>query len=249
MFIASVAGSIAMLAGSLHLGQPRKAWRAFLGWRKSWFSREVIAMGLFLLFALLSACTMLSPATQPLAKLLVPFAALTGLLTVASSAMIYIATRRDFWNARWTLGKFFGTTLLLGAASALATSAFAGGSHAECVAAVVALAVATLAKLAYEREVFAHLTDEESAAQTPLGRAARLLAGELNGFVRVRIGCAILGGVLLPVIALLESETIPASVSTISLVAFGLVVAGESIERYLFFTAVVPQKMPGSLAS
>ena len=33
--------------GALHLGQPLKAWRSFLGWRKSWFSREVIVFGAF----------------------------------------------------------------------------------------------------------------------------------------------------------------------------------------------------------
>ena len=47
-------------------------------------------------------------------------AAVAGLLGVFCSAMIYVDTRREFWSASQCFAKFFGTTLLLGAASALA---------------------------------------------------------------------------------------------------------------------------------
>src|SRR5213075_2707713 len=50
-----VTGLVALIAGSLHLGQPLKAWRSFLGWRNSWFSREVIALSAFVFLILLAA--------------------------------------------------------------------------------------------------------------------------------------------------------------------------------------------------
>src|SRR6266581_3153925 len=49
--VAAVMGLFAVGLASLHLGKPLKAWRAFLGWRKSWFSREVIVFSGYLLLA------------------------------------------------------------------------------------------------------------------------------------------------------------------------------------------------------
>jgi hypothetical protein len=52
--IASVAlaATIAGIAASFfHLGRPLKAWRVFLGLRRSWMSREIVAFGLFVLLA------------------------------------------------------------------------------------------------------------------------------------------------------------------------------------------------------
>src|SRR5688500_16389071 len=41
-----LAGIIGLGASMFHLGQPSRAWRIFLGWRKSWLSREAMAFGL-----------------------------------------------------------------------------------------------------------------------------------------------------------------------------------------------------------
>ena len=64
LLIALVVGAVALVAGSLHLGQPLKAWRSFLGWRKSWFSREVIALGGFVALIALAVMTNLLPITK-----------------------------------------------------------------------------------------------------------------------------------------------------------------------------------------
>ena len=36
---------LGLTASVLHLGKPMKAWRSFLGWRKSWLSREILVLG------------------------------------------------------------------------------------------------------------------------------------------------------------------------------------------------------------
>lgn len=246
LLVALIAGMVALIAGSQHLGQPLKAWRSFLGWRKSWFSREVIALGGFVSLVASAAAAMWSPAVEPLEIVLAPLAAMAGLATVICSAMIYVKTRRDFWSASRSFSKFFGTTLLLGAATTMAVLAFVNPDSAAFVASGIVLVVATLAKLALERRIFSHLVDEETAAQTPLNKSARLLAGELNAFVRGRIALAVIGGVVLPLMLLshIASET-----GALAVVATVLCVAGEFLERYLFFTAVATQKMPGGLAS
>lgn len=97
---AGVGGSI------LHLGRPLLAWKAFLGLRKSWLSREIVAFGMWMPLAALFALTM-----SPLAGVA---ALLAGLGSVFCSAMVYIDTRREFWRAERTMIRFFGTTAVAG---------------------------------------------------------------------------------------------------------------------------------------
>jgi DMSO reductase anchor subunit len=237
---------VALIAGSLHLGQPLKAWRSFLGWRKSWFSREVIALGGFVGLITLAVITKWLPIATSFGVVFAALAALVGVITVACSAMIYVKTRRDFWDASRSFPKFFGTTLLLGAAVTMAVRSFTKPDGGVLVASAIALVVATLVKLGIERRIFAHLVDEEAVGQTPLNKTARLLANELNGFVRARIALGAIGGVVVPLIMLVQIES---EVTLLAIVSSVLCVAGEFLERYLFFTAVVTQKMPGGVAS
>jgi Fe-S-cluster-containing dehydrogenase component/DMSO reductase anchor subunit len=244
---ALVTGVVALIAGSLHLGQPLKAWRSFLGWRNSWFSREVIALSGFVFLILLA--TFAAWFIHPYEKLLTMLAAVSGVVTVSCSAMIYVKTRREFWSGPQSFGKFFGTSLLLGAAMALSTSAIYGGSKAFFAIAAATVAVVTIIKLAFECRILKHLVHPETPVQTPLNKTARLLAGELNSFLRMRIAFGVIGGVILPIIALSDIASGSTINPVFSTAVFALCVAGEFLERYLFFTAVVTQKMPGGLAS
>ena len=55
-----------------------------------------------------------------------------------------------------------------------------------------------------------------------------------------------LGGVVLPLILLAQGQS---AASLLAMVSAVLCVVAEFLERYLFFTAVVTQKMPGGVAS
>ena len=236
MIAALAAGAAGLGIGALHLGQPLKAWRAFLGWRKSWFSREVIVFGAFMpLLAMVAALLWFKPAIDFEGKLLIAVPAAAGVLGVFCSAMIYADTRREFWSATQSLVKFFGTTLLLGSAMALV---FTG----RPVFAVM-LVVSSAAKLAIEHRIFRHLRDAETSGLSPLSKTARLLVGELGLCARLRVACGFLGGVIVPVLFLLAPTPLLAGAALLSCVA------GELLERYLFFTAVVTRKMPGSPAA
>lgn len=247
LVVALVTGSVAMAAGSLHLGQPLKAWRSFLGWRNSWFSREVIALGAFVFLILFA--TGAAWFIHPLEKYLTVLAAIAGAVTVTCSAMIYVKTRREFWSPPQAFGKFIGTVLLLGAAAAFTTSAFHGSSKAYITTAAAFVAFVTLIKLAFEQRILKYLVDAETPMQTPLNKTARLLAGELNRFLRLRIAIGVIGGLVLPMIAVGGIATGSAMNAFVAASALALCLVGEFLERYLFFTAVVTQKMPGGLAS
>lgn len=241
--VSAVVGALALVIASLHLGKPLKAWRAFLGWRKSWFSREVIVFAGYMPLAAVHAAAFWFTPLAAFQKAIVVAAAVTGLLGVVCSAMIYVDTRREFWSAAQTFGKFLGTTLLLGAATTFAICFLTSSvSPPVLVALAVFLFVVTVTKLAFEHRIFRHLVDEETLLLTPLNKSARLLEGQLGLVARMRVACAVLGGLLLPPLLLLNG-------GGLALTALALCVVGELLERYLFFTAVAPVTMPGGVAA
>lgn len=258
--IAATVGALALGIASLHLGRPLKAWRAFLGWRKSWFSREVIAFGAFVPLAGLAAFVLcLSRGSQSVLNwderstliLLVQIAAAAaGLLGVTCSAMIYADTHREFWRASQCFGKFFGTTLILGTAVALPLYACTTPAANPPPAALVALLfAATTIKLAFEHRIFRNLVDEQTSRLTPLNKTARLLAGKLGFAARSRVGCAILGGMILPLLLFLNFASGGGLGAGLALIALIFCIGAELLERYLFFAAVAPAKMPGNMAA
>lgn len=92
-------------ASVLHLGQPTRAWRFFLGLRTSWLSREILV---FSAFAPLALSTLLWPDSNILRAAV----AATGLVGVICSAMIYIDTRRRFWAPLFTHVRFLSTAVI-----------------------------------------------------------------------------------------------------------------------------------------
>lgn len=152
-----VAGALGLGASVFHLGQPLRAWRIFLGWRKSWLSREALVFGAW--FGIATA-TLVLPALASLS-------AAVGVAGLACSAMIYIDTRRHFWRAAQTGPRFFGTAIV----SALAITA------APIAAFVLLAKLAWESRTAFDGSVTARLQ------RGPLRRAVALR--DVCGFVAV----------------------------------------------------------------
>jgi formate dehydrogenase iron-sulfur subunit len=263
--VALLLGFLALGASTMHLGRPLEAWRSFVGLRTSWLSREIIVFGLFAMLALIYAASFWLPAVSRFVN--IPFwrelsssplqnafgigVAVTGLAGVFCSMMIYRDTRRTFWRTTITTLKFTGTMLLLGPATILFTmtlqSVFAPAIAAQptfrhlVVLLCGFLAVTMTAKLLWELTVFAHLKDRE---WTDMKRTALLMSGVLKRAAVPRFVCGALGGVVIPV--LVAFGALPPVIAT-GILPFALL--GELLERYLFFTAVIPPKMPGGIAS
>ena len=267
---ALVFGLLALAASTLHLGRPQYAFRAVLGLRKSWLSREIVAFGMFAsLAAAYSLSMLLPPAWLPAAadgalhsiqKALAAGVLLTGFGGIVCSIMIYQCTQRPFWNGTSATVKFLLTTLWLGLATTLLTTAagaFWSGSQggtgalplfAETLSKGLVLTAA--AKLLFEASLFAQLWRKQN---TPLKRSALLMMGELAGASQARFACGVLGGLALP-LALLATVRSPSGpgpdtgvCALLAILIFVVSVAGELLERYLFFTAAVAPKMPGGL--
>src|SRR5262249_16833879 len=98
---------LALGASVFHLGPPLPAWRAVLGLRTSWLSREALAFGLFAKLGVAYAASVAAPLLPAfpgkdlviaLAPALRLGAALVGLAGVFCSMMVYVATRREQWS-------------------------------------------------------------------------------------------------------------------------------------------------------
>jgi Fe-S-cluster-containing dehydrogenase component/DMSO reductase anchor subunit len=243
-FLSVTVGAFGLAVASLHLGKPLKAWRSFLGWRTSWFSREVIALSAFVSLAGIS---LLLPDHNVWSSALNILTAAAGVAGVACSAMIYADTRREFWSASQCFARFFGTTLILGAMTALCVQAFTfTASNSVFISLLLFRVAASAAKFAFERQIFRHWVDENTVVLTPLNRTARLLDGPLGLAWRLRVACGLLGNIVLPVSILANvggSGMLPWTLASLA-----VCLVGELLERYLFFSAVAPAKMPGGIA-
>jgi formate dehydrogenase iron-sulfur subunit len=263
--VALFLGLLAIGASTMHLGRPLYAWRAFVGLKTSWLSREIIVFGLFAGCALIYAGSFWLPAVSRF--ITVPFArelssppiqhalgicvAMSGLAGVFCSIMIYQDTRRPFWRMTVTSLKFVGTTLLLGPATILFAMLVQSGfdpsissqvPHREIVNLLCGfIAAVTTAKLLWELAVFTHLHD---AGWTDMKRTAILMSGELKREAVGRFVCGAVGGIILPVLGLFGVRNVGTALGIL-----GLLLLGELLERYLFFTAVIPPKMPGGIPS
>ena len=232
----------------LHLGQPLRAWRVFLGLRTSWLSREAVLLGKFTAMLLLAVALMAIEFSWPEAKvfqqfpaaldrLLLGLALALGIAGVLSSAMIYIVTRRELWNSSRTLGRFGGSSLVLG---------FVFTATIQCTAQTAACAVFALAgKLIWEWSYFlAHHRPTDSAFEA---RSRRLVHGELWLWALSRIALGWFGVALCLAAAAMFYFSWNGSGCAVMLVVCVLVTSGEIFERLLYFSSVVYDRMPGML--
>lgn len=100
-FVLAAAG---MAGALLHLGRPAMAWKALRNLRRSWLSREVLALSLYAGAAGLAVAV---PAfTVP--------AALVGVVGVLASAMLYVVPGRPAWHTPLTPVRFLATAAATG---------------------------------------------------------------------------------------------------------------------------------------
>ncbi|QDU60507.1 Anaerobic dimethyl sulfoxide reductase chain B [Planctomycetes bacterium Pan216] len=261
--VALFVGLLALGSSTLHLGRPLYAFRAIVGLRKSWLSREIVLFGLFANMAMFySAYSCYEWVFQrPLLDLgswLDAGIVTVGVVAIFSSAMIYHDTRRPYWHLGRSLSKFLLTALILGISVNLSveivTAAWSNDVPLTTFMRVSApelcgvLILATLVKMAIDASVFAHLMDNQ---QTPLKRTAILMARHLSEVTACRFLFALIGGVVIPAVFMLghqdgDLQNLPFAIIVTSL-SLGLSLGAEFAERYLFFTSVAAPKMPGGV--
>ncbi len=260
-------GLLAIGASTLHLGRPHLAFRAMIGLRTSWLSREALGFALFAKLAVAYAALHfhgpilgliglppLTPAVfERAATWLGASVSLIGVAAVACSVMLYKVTQREWWGGGRTTFKFFLTAGVLGTAITSLTYGVAAqllGSALDVQGTVKALGWLLIAltslKLVGEATVLLHVYDRKLGE---LKRTALLLRGQLLKELTARLGLGAVGGVLLPLLLSASLDQLGAA-GRISFLAASavLLLLGELIERMLFFKALSAPKMPGAVA-
>jgi DMSO reductase anchor subunit/ferredoxin len=264
-------GLVALTASLFHLGRPQFAFRAVLGLQHSWLSREIVAFGVFAALASIYAAATFfmqylaaessahgGHEARWLAWLGWSVAA-TGAIAVFCSIMIYVFTQRECWSPLRVGVRFVLTAALLGvAATWLSILVTLVAKPSELLTTLIhdfgptlcrTLIALALVKLFWEAAIFRHLLFRRN---TPLRRSALLLSRDLSNLALARFALGMLGGVLMPAMLLGQFESASNGSGQIQFVLtagllFLACLAGELVERYLFFAACAAPRMPGGI--
>jgi formate dehydrogenase iron-sulfur subunit len=256
-------GLLALGASTLHLGRPRFAYRAVIGLRHSWLSREIVAFGAFAGAAVFYAAgSWFGPdvivGSVVWQQCLGWTVGASGIVGVFCSIMIYAFTQRAFWCFSHTCVRFGLTSALLGLATIWLTMLALSVVGDATVEAIIqkrgslicqAMIVVAVLKLGFELSLFRYLADRQNHS---MRRSAVLMSGPLAGFTLARFACGVLGGLAMPALLLRSGTGTPQEPVVMMMLAgmlFMACLAGELIERYLFFAAIASPRMPGSLKS
>jgi DMSO reductase anchor subunit len=254
--VACALSFVALAASVFHLGRPWLAWRAVLGLRTSWLSREALAFGLFAQLATLYGVLVAAPllpdfpgkavlaGTTPAVQVA---AAVLGTLGVFFSVMVYVATRRAHWSGTQTGIRFFGSTVALGAAAVTAVSALTDPTSLTEVRGVRALlwlvVVSVSVKLLFEAALLGHARD---SGQSAFKRVASVMLGDLVKLTAARFALAFVGGLALP-LSMAAGMIDPTHSGVAALGMLAMLLSAELLERYLFFRAAPASRMPGAI--
>lgn len=254
---ALVAGALAvfgLLSSTFHLGHPERAWRALSQWRSSWLSREgvlaIVALCLFGLYVLARLFTGI-----PVGALGWVVAVLS-LLTVVATSMIYAQLKTvPHWHSNLT------TVVYLVFALASGFLLIAGvGKATELVGlpvGLIAMAVVLVAwavKIAWWQRAAAAtlgsrgMTAESATGLGHIGKVRLLERPHSGGNYLTREMVHRIGrkhATKLRAIALLVGAALPLAITAAIawwrldnlylLAAFGFLMAGLVVERWLFF--------------
>jgi DMSO reductase anchor subunit len=269
--VALALGLMALGASTTHLGRPQYGFRAIMGIGHSWMSREIAGFGAFAGLAVAYAAGAwadpvlgvlgLPPLPAQLADNLQRWlggaVALSGLVGVWCSVMLYAVTRRALWQLSQSAPRFFSTTLLLGLSLTLlvfvAAARFGEPVPGYILSGLQGSLIATAVfKLLLELSIFSQL---RLSQVSDLKRTALLMRGELSRLTIARFVCGGVGGLVLPfwltaffdpAAAVVPLGSAPLAIALLSTLAL---VAGELVERSLFFMAAASPKMPGAVGT
>ena len=243
---------LGMLASLFHLGTPRNAYRALMNWRTSWLSREILFTLLFAgSGAIFAALQWFNVGPFSAHVLVGGFTGLFGIALVYSMARLYMLRTLPDWNASTTLISFFTTTFLLGSLAAGVFLAFqalpaVGPSlPASWRLLMVRMALRVLA-LVWLLLLGAALINPSIVSIFRFKNQRNEVARWMNRIMLLRLGFIFSGAGVIG--WLVYQQAVPSGsgsdLAALSLAAFGLVLVGEVLGRYLFYE-IRPQPMAG----
>ena len=242
-FFVMLPAAIGLPLSALHLGRPFLAMTAMKNIKTSWLSREAAALGAFTGLMGILFLLYLTDSSQAFRLLLEAFTLGVGVYGIYAQAMIYRIKARPSWDRVTTNMKFFGVAyvgvLFLAFLAALM-------SLSGVVIPLVSLAMlGAVAQLFFTYEDIRSL-DTIKENQYQLERTKRLLNEQFKNIKNLRYITLAVGGVLLPLLAVVFAASDSFGVTSIILfLSLVISFASEIGDRFLFYTTVVPLGMAG----
>lgn len=247
-----------LLASTLHLGHPERAWRAISQWRSSWLSREgLAAIATYVPACILAAGWMISGSASGLfLGLMAILAAIGAVATVLCTGMIYASLPPiSAWHQPLTVPIYLVLALMTGLLAVQALLALFGvPSGVLAVLVPVVIVAAAALKVVYWRMVSRSRSSapsmESATGLGPLGLVRMLdpphtqtnyLLDEMGFQVGRKHASALkwlygVFGLALPLVLTLLAVFIDHWLATIFILfAFAAGMIGVLIERWLFF--------------
>ncbi len=245
-----------LLASTLHLGHPERAWRAFSQVRSSWLSREgVAAIVTYVPLALFGLGWIVGGASATILTLAALAAAIMAMITVWCTAMIYRSLKPiRHWCNGHVVPVYLALSLMSGALILDALlQLFAAPDRALTAICALATALAVMLKERYWRHVDHSPSVSTTATATGLGASGvvRLLEPPHTGsnylmremgfqiarkhalkLRRVALSLAFGLPLLLTLAAALLSSPLAGLAAVLAVVS---ALAGILVERWLFF--------------
>jgi len=215
-------------------------------WRKSWLSREALALGVFAGLGVgVVGCYFFE--FNGLNSLLLTSALIAGIFGIYAQSMIYRIKARPSWD-RYSTTKRFIATGYLGFILVSLILAIQGYANSAFVTLSFTLLVASYQVLVIfeERVFYKYLTKDESNFYQ-LNKTKYLLENNFKKHIKLRYFSLIISGVLLPFLAILflANQDIATAIFILSLSLIGATLS-ELLGRYLFYVTVVPLGLAGN---
>ena len=247
---------LGLVASTVHLGRPERAWRAFSQWRTSWLSREgVIAVATFLPLVLFAAAWLdLVPVAPAIVSALALATIAMCIATVFCTGKIYSTLAAiPQWHNRLVIPVYLAMALATGAALLVFLAAIFG-LNAPVLGrlASIALAVAAGLKWAYFHRIDEKPKLHTAQSATGLGHQGTVRQWEAphtgaNYIMRemgyaiarrhaVRLRSYVISGLLFAGAGTLLSTLLPSAAgSVLAGLAAAVALGAAVIERWLFF--------------
>jgi len=238
-----------LLSSTLHLANPKNAWRAFSRFRTSWLSREAVFAVLFYPFALiyLLGVWLQGAEVGALFSAAGTVAAALAMITLFCTSMIYasLKTIRQ-WNSSLTPVNYIALGLMSGSLLLLTVQSVVSGQQAE-VLQQLALGLVVLGAVVKLIYLFWIGKPAGSTINTATGftqASVRLLdqGHTSNGFLNDEFGYTVEANKLVRLRMLMVGAAfivpfllVSAGNSWLVAVAAALAIAGLLVERWLFF--------------
>lgn len=247
--VAMVLVTIGLFSSTMHLANPKNAWRSFSRFRTSWLSREAVFAILVYPVAALYAASIIWQ--WPLISIFAGLSMALALITLFTTSMIYasLKTIRQ-WNTPMVPALFMAYALMSGGVLFLAISAFFGMFNKSLLVVAMALIILTLAlKMVYFfwqgkpsgatiqtatgfSQASVRLLDAGHSAPTFLNREFGYQV-EADFLLRLRIVMTLVAFIVpMVIVYFVHSASFAA---TMLALAWIIMMAGLLVERWLFF--------------